>query len=238
MHPLVSPLAGTLIVSSQAYPGEPMRDPRTMAQVAAAVADGGASAIRAQGLDDIRAVKAAVSSVPIIGIWKDGSEGVFITPTFAHAEAVLEAGADVIALDGTLRERPDGLTFAETVARIRDVSDVAIMADCDSEDSALAAADAGADIIGTTLAGYTGARPTTEGPDLDLLASLVRQLPGHAVVAEGRVHTLAQAAACREAGAFAVVVGTAITHPTSITRWFDAAVRGAASPASHEGEPT
>ena len=227
MHPIVKALEGSLIVSCQAYPGEPMRDPRTMAQIAAAVEQGGASAVRAQGLDDIRQVKAAVNNVPVIGIWKDGNEGVFITPKLKHCEAVLDAGADILALDGTLRERPDGLTFAETVARIRERSKAPIMADCDSEESALAAAEAGVDIIGTTLAGYTGAREKTDGPDLELLASLVEKLPGRAVVAEGRVHSQAHAAACREAGAFAVVVGTAITHPTSITTWFDAAVRGA-----------
>ncbi|MBV7432941.1 N-acetylmannosamine-6-phosphate 2-epimerase [Dermabacteraceae bacterium TAE3-ERU5] len=219
MHPLVAPLKDTLIVSCQAYPGEPMRDPRTMAQVAAAVEIGGASAVRAQGLEDIRQVKAAVK-VPVIGIWKDGKEGVFITPTFEHCKAVLEAGADILALDGTLRERPDGLTFAETVRRVREISDAAIMADCDSVDSALAAAEAGADIIGTTLAGYTGAREKTVGPDLELLTTLVEKLPGRAVVAEGRIHTPVQARAAADTGAFAVVVGTGITHPTSITGWF------------------
>ncbi|MGQ4495092.1 N-acetylmannosamine-6-phosphate 2-epimerase [Dermabacteraceae bacterium P13095] len=219
IHPLVAPLKDTLIVSCQAYPGEPMRDPRTMAQVAAAVEVGGASAVRAQGLEDIRQVKAAVK-VPVIGIWKDGKEGVFITPTFEHCKAVLEAGADILALDGTLRERPDGLTFAETVRRVREISDAAIMADCDSVDSALAAAEAGADIIGTTLAGYTGAREKTVGPDLELLTTLVEKLPGRAVVAEGRIHTPVQARAAADTGAFAVVVGTGITHPTSITGWF------------------
>ncbi|MGQ4507196.1 N-acetylmannosamine-6-phosphate 2-epimerase [Dermabacteraceae bacterium P13115] len=219
IHPLVAPLKDTLIVSCQAYPGEPMRDPRTMAQVAAAVEIGGASAVRAQGLEDIRQVKAAVK-VPVIGIWKDGKEGVFITPTFEHCKAVLEAGADILALDGTLRERPDGLTFAETVRRVREISDAAIMADCDSVDSALAAAEAGADIIGTTLAGYTGAREKTVGPDLELLTTLVEKLPGRAVVAEGRIHTPVQARAAADTGAFAVVVGTGITHPTSITGWF------------------
>lgn len=227
MHPVVAALEGSLIVSCQAYPGEPMRDPKTMAQIAAAVEEGGASSVRAQGLEDIRLVKEAVQ-VPVIGIWKDGKEGVFITPTFEHCQAVIEAGADILALDGTLRERPDGLTFAQTVAKIREISDIPIMADCDSLESGLMAAEAGADIIGTTLAGYTGAREKTDSPDLELLATLVEKLPGKAVVAEGRVHTVDHAAACRQAGAFAVVVGTAITHPTSITKWFDQAVRSAA----------
>ncbi|MFE5776866.1 N-acetylmannosamine-6-phosphate 2-epimerase [Brachybacterium sp. NPDC056505] len=224
MHPLVSALEGRLIVSCQAYPGEPMRDPGTMAQVAASVERGGAAAVRAQGLEDIRQVKEAVD-VPVIGIWKDGGEGVFITPTLDHCLAVIDAGADVLALDGTSRPRPDGRTFAETVAAVRERFSGPIMADCDSLESALAAAEAGAEIVGTTLAGYTDARPRTEGPDLELLSELAVALPATSVlVAEGRVHTPAQAAACADAGAFAVVVGTAITHPTTITSWFRDAV--------------
>lgn len=226
MHLLLAPLAGGLVVSCQAYPGEPMRHPETMAQVAASVVTGGAVAVRAQGIADVRLVGDRVD-VPVIGIWKDGTEGVFITPTLRHARAVLAAGADVLALDGTLRERPDGLTFAETVRRIRGESDAPIMADCDSLESGLAAAEAGADLVGTTLSGYTGAREKTAGPDLDLLADLVARLPEVPVVAEGRIHTSEQARDAAATGAFAVVVGTAITHPASITRWFDAAVRRA-----------
>lgn len=227
MHPLVSALEGSLIVSCQAYPGEPMRDPRTMAQVAAAVQEGGASAVRAQGLEDIAQVKSAVD-VPVIGIWKDGEEGVFITPTLEHCLAVIDAGADILALDGTSRPRPDGRSLAETVSAVRERFDGPLMADCDSLESALAAADLGIEIIGTTLAGYTPARPRINGPDLELLDDLVRQLPSTSVlVAEGRVHTPLQAADARATGAFAVVVGTAITHPTSITRWFCTAVADA-----------
>lgn len=224
MNPLVTSLKDSLIVSCQAYPGEPMRDPRTMAQVAAAVQEGGASAVRAQGLEDIRQVKAAVT-VPVIGIWKEGAEGVFITPTLDHCRAVVDAGADIVALDGTRRTRPDGRSFAETVEGIRGFFDGPLMADCDSVESALAAADLGVEIVGTTLAGYTGARPVTDGPDLALLSELATALPStSALVAEGRVHTPAQASAARRAGAYAVVVGTAITHPTTITAWFRDAV--------------
>ena len=221
MHHVTSSLADTLIVSCQAYPGEPMRDPRTMAQVAASVEIGGASAVRAQGLEDIAQVRAAVE-VPVIGIWKDGDQGVFITPTLEHCRSVLEAGADILALDGTGRPRPDGRSLAETIRALRDLTDHPIMADCDDVDSALRAADLGVDIIGTTLAGYTGARERTAGPDLELISTLAPRLRGSdsVLVAEGRVHSPAQARACLEAGAYAVVVGTAITHPASITGWF------------------
>lgn len=223
MNELISRLAGTLIVSCQAYPGEPMRHPETMAQVAQSAAIGGASAIRAQGIEDLRAIKATVD-LPLIGLWKDGKDGVFITPTLEHAIAVVQAGSDVVALDGTVRERPDGLTFAETVRRLREQVDTIVMADCDSVEAALAAAEAGADIVGTTLAGYTPARAKTPGPDLELLAELTQALPGIPVIAEGRIHTPAAAAAALAAGAHAVVVGTAITHPASITSWFVDAV--------------
>lgn len=214
---LVDRLAGGLIVSCQAYPGEPMRDPDTMRRVAESAVRGGAAGIRLQGVDDIRA--AAGVGVPIVGLWKDGDGDVFITPTLVHARAVADAGAQIVALDGTRRPRPDGLTLAETIAGLRETHNVLVMADCGSLDDALAAADAGADILGTTLSGYTGERARTAGPDLELVAAMAAasDLP---VVAEGRIHTPADAQAALRAGALAVCVGTAITHPATITSWF------------------
>ncbi|KRA25994.1 N-acetylmannosamine-6-phosphate 2-epimerase [Microbacterium sp. Root61] len=210
-------LAHGLIVSCQAYPGEPMREPDTMARIARAAVVGGAAGIRLQGISDIRA--AADLTVPVVGLWKDGAEGVFITPTLDHALAVAAAGADVVALDGTRRPRPDGRTLAETIAALREVHDVLVMADCGSLEDAVAAEAAGADFLGTTLSGYTGERPKTAGPDIELIAQIAQQCT-KPVVAEGRIHSPADAAAALSAGAFAVCVGTAITHPTTITSWF------------------
>ncbi len=210
-------LAGGLIVSCQAYPGEAMRDPRTMAQVAQAALVGGACGIRVQGIADIRAV--ADLPVPIVGLWKDGDDEVFITPTLEHAIAVADAGADIVAIDGTRRPRPDGLSLAATIAGLRAHSDALVMADCGSLQDALAAEEAGADIIGTTLSGYTGERPKTAGPDLELIERIAARC-GRPIIAEGRIHTPAHAAAALVAGAFAVCVGTAITHPSTITSWF------------------
>lgn len=226
LPPVIESMRGRLVVSCQAYPGEAMRDSRTMEQVAAAVVTGGAAAVRAQGLADIAAIAARVD-VPVIGLWKDGDDPVFITPTLAHAVAVAEAGAHVVAIDGTRRPRPDGLSLAQTVAALRErVPGVLVMADCGSLDDALEAQAAGADVLGTTLAGYSGERPSTTGPDLDLLEQMVAHchLP---VMVEGRVHTPAHAAEAIARGAFAVCVGTAITHPTTITRWFRDAVDAA-----------
>ena len=222
---ILDALRGRLIVSAQAYPGEPMRDPNTMAQVAASAVSGGAAAVRVQGLGDIQATRSAVE-VPVIGLWKDGKDGVVITPTFQHAYAVALAGSHIVALDGTRRERPDGLNLAETIDRLHAQTNTLVMADCGSLDDARGAIEAGADIVGTTLAGYTGERPATEGPDLELIAAIrAAELPAM-LVAEGRIHSPVYAAAAREAGADAVVVGTAITHPATITSWFAESVEG------------
>ncbi|WP_341395489.1 N-acetylmannosamine-6-phosphate 2-epimerase [Arthrobacter sp. G119Y2] len=218
-------LQSRLIVSCQAYPGEPLRDPRTMAQMAQAAVNGGAAAVRIQGIRDLEQTRVAVD-VPMIGLWKDGADGVFITPTLEHALACAAAGSDIVAIDGTRRPRPDGRSLAGTIAALHEQTGVLVMADCGSAADAKAAADAGADLIGTTLAGYTGERDKTDGPDLELLAEIAALDLGVPLIAEGRIHTPAQARACLEAGAFAVVVGTAITHPTTITGWFAGALQG------------
>ncbi|GAA1533595.1 MULTISPECIES: N-acetylmannosamine-6-phosphate 2-epimerase [Brevibacterium] len=212
-------LRGSLIVSAQAYPGEPMRDPRTTAQVAASVVAGGAAAVRVQGLSDIQATRSAVET-PVIGLWKDGASEVVITPTYQHAYAVALAGAHVVALDGTRRQRPDGLTLTETIDRLHEETNALVMADCGSLDDARSATEAGADFIGTTLAGYSGERPKTTGPDLELLQQIREAELGPMLVGEGRIHSPSDAASVLAAGAEAVVVGTAITHPATITSWF------------------
>lgn len=217
-------LRGRLIVSCQAYPGEPMRDPRTTAQVASSAVLGGAAAVRVQGIADIQHTRAAVE-VPVVGLWKDGHDGVFITPTLRHALAVANAGAHIVAVDGTRRARPDGLTLEQTVRGIHTDSHALVMADCGSLEDAAAAATAGADLIGTTLAGYTGERVKTPGPDLELLKEISTADFGVPLIAEGRIHTPAHARQALDAGAFAVVVGTAITHPATITGWFVDALR-------------
>lgn len=222
---LLAKLRGKLIVSAQAYPGEPMRHPETMAQISRAAEIGGAAGIRCQGLADISAIKGRVK-VPVIGLWKEGDEGIYITPTLRHARACAMAGADIVAIDATGRPRPDGLTYAQTVAKLHQ-DGIIVMADCGSFEDAQRAVDADTDIISTTLAGYTGDREKTDGPDIELLKEMVVAFPDVPVICEGRVHTPEQAAQVMAAGAFAVVVGTAITHPTSITGWFKTAVEGA-----------
>lgn len=219
--PLLESLRGTLVVSCQAYAGEPMRDTRTMTQVALAAQAGGASAIRAAGIDDIAAMR-AVLAVPIVGLVKEGGEPVFITPTATSARAVAAAGAAIVALDATRRPRPGGERLADIVAAVHEGSGALVLGDVGSADDAEYALECGVDAIATTLSGYTGARPA-DGPDL----ALVRDLAHHRVpvFAEGRIATPEQARAALDCGAHAVIVGTAITHPTSLTRSFAAALR-------------
>lgn len=226
MNAILDSLRGTLIVSCQAYPGEAMLDPRTMSQVALAAVAGGAAAIRAKGLDDLRAIRAAVD-VPIIGLVKVGDSGVYITPTLADCLDVASTGCEIVALDGTRRERPDALTLAETIERLKEqFPEVLVMADCGSAGDAAAAQQAGADIIGTTLVGYSGERPKTEGPDWEAIDEIIAQAD-RPVLVEGRVHSPADAAEAIRRGAWGVVVGTAITHPTTLTTWFARAVSDA-----------
>lgn len=224
MSHVLDSLRGTLIVSCQAYDGEPLLDPEIMAKVAQSAVSGGAAGIRAKGLADLRAMRAVVSE-PIIGLVKVGKEGVFITPTLDDARAVADTGCEIVAIDGTTRPRPDRLSLSDTVAGLRNSHpDTLIMADCGSADDARAAQDAGVDVLGTTLAGYSGARPKTEGPDWELLTEIL-DFAAVPVIVEGRVHNPGQAAEAISRGAHSVVVGTAITHPTTITSWFADAVR-------------
>ncbi|GAA4962317.1 N-acetylmannosamine-6-phosphate 2-epimerase [Yinghuangia aomiensis] len=222
MHPLLERLRGGLIVSVQVHrPDDPLRNPDAMARMAGAAVAGGAAAIRCGGIggpDDVRAISAAVD-VPVIGLWKDGREGVYITPTARHVHEVADAGAHIIAIDGTRRPRPDGRSLADSIAAAHDRGLVA-MADVGTRGDALAAVAAGADVVATTLSGYTPDSPRSDGgPDLDLVRLLASELPVP-VVAEGRYHRPDHAAAAIAAGAYAVVVGTAITSPGWLTGQF------------------
>lgn len=225
MNSLIERLSGKLIVSCQALPDEPLYDPVYMTAMARAAVMGGAGGIRANGVDNIAAIRGAVS-LPILGINKRRVNGfeVFITPDYNDARLVVEAGADLVALDGSSRSRPGGEVLAEIIARIHSELNVPVMADCSCLEDGLYAEAAGADIIATTLAGYTThGRPTLPGPDLDLITLLVQQVH-QPVIAEGRFHEPREVAEAFERGVFAVVIGTAITRPSEITRSFVAAL--------------
>jgi N-acylglucosamine-6-phosphate 2-epimerase len=223
-------MRGGLIVSVQAPPGSPLANPETMRAIARAVELGGAVGIRAEGLADVGAIKHTVT-VPVIGLLKRDVAGspVRITPTLDDARGVARAGADVLAVDATLRPRPGALTGPDFVAAVAAELQLPVLADVDSVDAAVAARAAGADAVATTLSGYTRDEPTPEEPDLELVGRLADELDCP-VVAEGRYSTPVEVEAALAAGAFAVVVGTAITDPMTLTRRLAA---GAAQWKSH-----
>ncbi len=221
-------LRGGLIVSCQARPGNPLKRPRFMAAFAQAAEMAGAVGLRANGAEDVRAI-CRVSALPIIGINKqrDPRWPVYITPTVAAARSVVRAGGAIVAVDATHRPRKGGASPEELIAAVKKELRCLVMADIDSVDEGIAAAEAGADLVATTMAGYTTARPLTEGPDLELVADLARRVRVP-LICEGRIRHPEDAAAAFAAGAYAIVVGTAITNPLAIAQTFARATpRGA-----------
>jgi N-acylglucosamine-6-phosphate 2-epimerase len=212
-----------LIVSCQALPEEALFGAEIMARMAVAVAQGGARAIRANTPVDVRAIQQAVE-LPIIGLYKEKMPGyeVIITPTLKHALEIAAAGADIIAVDATSRPHPEG-DLADLFAKIHNQSECMVMADISTMEEGLAAEAAGADMLSTTLSGYTVYSPQQLEPDLSLVTRLAARsaIP---VIAEGRYHTPEQVRQALENGALSVVVGGAITRPRQITERFVQAI--------------
>jgi N-acylglucosamine-6-phosphate 2-epimerase len=212
----VDRIRGGLVVSCQPLPDEPddpMRDPYVQARVASAAVMGGAVGIRCNSPADVAAIRSAVS-VPVIGLWKDGSGPVSITPKPRHAIDLVTAGADIVAVDATDRPRP--APFAEVAAAVH-AADALVLADIATERDAAAAVDDGADLVATTLSGYTAASKHLDGPDLRLLERLAGRLTVP-VIAEGRYRTTDDVTRAFAAGAHAVVVGNSISSPLYLTR--------------------
>ncbi len=214
-----------LIVSCQAEEGFPLNHPHHLAAMAATAVWGGAVAIRASIPENIRAIRQSVD-VPIIGIYKKDYEGfeVRITPTMAEVKAVIVEGVDMIALDATHRPRPDGQSIDQLIKDIKAQFDVPIMADISTLAEGIAAAQSGADVVSTTLSGYTDDSPKQSGPDIELIRELIQAID-IPVIGEGRINTPDDVRAVLEAGAFSVVVGSMITRPHIITERFAAATR-------------
>lgn len=223
----VAQVQGRLIVSCQALPHEPLYGAEIMARMAQAAAEGGAAAIRANTPVDIAAIHRTVE-LPIVGLYKAEMPGydVYITPTLAHAQAVAAAGATVIAIDATQRPRPEFADLRAYIAAIHAATGKPVLADISTLDEGLAAQAAGADLVSTTMSGYTPYSPQQVEPDLALVRELAAVL-AVPLIAEGRYHAPDQVAAALAAGATAVVVGGAITRPQEITRRFVAAISGA-----------
>ncbi len=219
-----------LIVSCQALADEPLHGSEIMAQMAVAAWRGGAAAIRANSGVDIRAISKVVP-LPIIGIVKREypDSPVYITATLAEAEEAIEAGAHILALDATPRPRPGGQSLERFVAEISRRWRIPLMADVSSVEEGIVAGRLGFDLVSTTLVGYAGDHePLHYEPDFVLISRMVEAVSGPfgvPVVAEGHVWEPRQARRCLELGAYAVVVGSAITRPQLITERFMKTIR-------------
>jgi N-acylglucosamine-6-phosphate 2-epimerase len=219
MQKFVQQVKGDLIVSCQALPGEALFGSDIMARMAKSAEDGGARAIRANSPEDVAAIRKG-TQLFIIGLYKEvlPETPVIITPTLKHALAIGKAGADIIAIDATDRPHPFG-RLADYISAIHDQTDCLVMADISTVEEAVAAEKFGADMVSTTLAGYTPYSRQTAGPDLEIVKEAAKQCKGP-VLAEGRYSTPEEVKAALANGALAVVVGGAVTRPWQITKRF------------------
>lgn len=216
---------GGLIVSCQAFQGEPLFGPSYMVAMARSAVLGGAVGIRANGPADVAAIAGAVD-VPLIGLYKSDIPGfdVRITPTLSHVQAIIDAGADMVAVDATGRQHPDGKSLHDAIEMVHSHAEVAVLADVSSVEEGLEAEAAGVDAVSTTLSGYTDGTTDTNGPDLQLVDQLASRLRVP-LFAEGRYADPDDVRRAFDFGAFAVVIGAAITRPQWITQKFVQATR-------------
>ena len=214
-----------IIISCQASSGEPIYEENCLLSIVKSVINGGASGLRLAGVKDIRRTR-KFSNIPIIGITKpdplpdNWKEIVYITPTFEDAKKISEAGADIIAIDGTSRKRPKE-NLAELIEKIHTELNKLVMTDCATHEEGLMCALMGADIISTTLSGYTQNTldKNKDEPDFELLENLVKTV-NCPVILEGRIWTVEHARKAFDLGAHAVVIGSAVTRPQLITKRF------------------
>ena len=222
MNNTVSRLKNKVIVSCQAMPNEPLYVENCMAAMIKSVVKGGAGGLRVAGIRDVKNSK-KITDIPVIGITKpevipkNFKEIVYITPTLDDVIKLIDAGADVVAFDGTLR--PHKTPIKEMIKYIHINKRIA-MADISTFEEGIEAAKLGADIISTTLAGYTTeSENSPEGPDFPLLEKLVNETKVP-VILEGRIWTPEDVDKAFSLGAHAVVIGSAITRPQLITKRF------------------
>ena len=223
---VIEKIKGGLVVSCQAVKGEPLESSYIMSKMAYAAMLGGAQGIRANYVEDIKAIKKEVD-LPVIGIIKNVIEGcdVYITPTLKEITALVEVGAEIIATDATFGSRPNGETLDEFFASAKDkYPNQLFMADVSTYEEGMHAAKIGFDFIGTTLCGYTKETKGTSLPNIELLEKLSKD-SGKLVIAEGGIWTVEALSSVFKTGIHCAVMGSAITRPMEITKYFVKAIK-------------
>jgi putative N-acetylmannosamine-6-phosphate epimerase len=224
--PILEALRDRLIVSCQPVPGGPLDRPEIVADYVRATTDGGAAGFRIEGVHNIHAAR-AVTDLPIIGLVKQPFQDVpsWITGTVDQVDAIVDAGAEIVAIDATARNRPAPIDRLFKRAKDRGAT---ILADISHRNEGKTASDAGADAVASTLSLDCRDETGRPCPDLALISAMAASLE-IPIIAEGNVRTPADAAAAKQAGAWAVVVGSAITRPEFVTSWFADAMNGSGS---------
>lgn len=226
MNDIFHRIKGGLIVSCQAEGDDPFNSPEGVSLFAKAAEMGGACGIRSEGIEKTKKILETVK-LPVVGLIKSQFEDGFvkITGSFKDVEALLQIGCHIIAIDGTFRKR-EGLKGPDFISEVKKRFDCVIMADCSTIEDLVACANSGADCVSTTLAGYT---PETKNlpkniPDYNLVLEGVKRtsIP---LIAEGRINSPEAAAKMLELGAWAVVVGTAITRPRVVVMQYVEAMK-------------
>jgi N-acylglucosamine-6-phosphate 2-epimerase len=216
-------LRGTLIVSCQAAPGDPLNHVDTLRRIAISVVRGGAGGLRANGVECVEAFRRE-TLLPIIGIQKRSIGGeVSITPDFAAAKSISDAGADVIALDCTTNRAAAAEPWPQLIRRIHAEIGKPVLADIASFEDALAAQEVAADAVATTLYGFTPETAQFRSVDWELVKRLLGRLRVPLIV-EGHISQPEEVRRALDLGTYAVVVGSAITRPESITARFVKAI--------------
>ncbi len=221
-------IRGKLIVSCQALETEPLYDPdrSLMGRMANAAYLGGACGIRANTVRDIIEIKKFVN-LPIIGIIKAETPGcsVYITPTMAEVDALVEVGCDIIATDATDRQRPDGKSLDEFFEECKaKYPNQLFMADCSTYEECIHADEIGFDVVSTTLTGYTEKSKGVQIPNFDMMRKVVKDCKAY-IIAEGGIWTPEQLVEAYKTGVDSVVIGSAITRPYEITKRFTAVLK-------------
>lgn len=220
---IIKQLKNQVIISVQAMPNEPLYEETCLLAMMKSVINGGAKALRLAGARDVRNAKKNFN-IPVIGLTKpeklpeNWKEVVYITPTLNDVKELVEAGADIIATDATMRKRPKE-SLEETVKYIKLCKKLA-MADISTFEEGINAEKLGFDIISTTLSGYT--KESDNGmttPDFELLKRLVKAVDCP-VVLEGRIWEPREVDEAFSIGAHSVVIGSAVTRPQLITKRF------------------
>ena len=219
-----------IIISIQAMPDEPLYDENCIIAFARSVVDlGGARALRLAGERDIKNIKKIYPNVVVIGITKpkvipkNYKELVYITPTVDDCKKVIDAGADIVAFDGTMRPRPNNEQLCNLINFVKE-NDKLTMADIATFDEAKNAYKMGCDIVSTTLSGYTKETENNpDEPDFNLVKKIKANLDIFTIL-EGKIWEKDDVKKAFESGADSVVVGSAITRPQLIYKRFKGAI--------------